>query len=402
VAGLSLSLLLVVGLVAWVALDDDEYVAPSPTREARTAAPALAGEALSALEDAVAARRPADAEELADPDDDQAVAQLTELVENATAAHVGDFTLRYVDELGAVDDDGGWQAAVDATWAFRGFDRAPAMSEVRFGFRLTDGHVVVTSIGGGDRRSPLWMTEPLEVRRGPDTLVLVAGDAREADTYAARARAAVPVVRAVLPDWKPRLVVEVPATVAALHEALDSEPGEYASIAAVTSTTDGSVVPDAPVHVFVNPEVFGSLKPRGAQVVMSHEAVHVATDAATSTMPLWLLEGFADYVALRDVDLPFSVTAGQIIRRVRRDGPPAHLPGPTEFDTTTSYLGASYESAWLACRVLADLGGQATLVRFYREVDDGTAVGEALESEYGISEREFTDTWRDRLLELAA
>ena len=37
---------------------------------------------------------------------------------------------------------------------------------------------------------------------------------------------------------------------------------------------------------------------------MSHEAVHVATEAARSTMPLWLLEGFADYVALRDVDLP--------------------------------------------------------------------------------------------------
>ncbi len=156
------------------------------------------------------------------------------------------------------------------------------------------------------------------------------------------------------------------------------------------------------MHVFVNPEVFGGLKPRGAQVVMSHEAVHVATDAATSTMPLWLLEGFADYVALRDVHLPFSVTAGQIIRQVRRDGPPAHLPGPTEFDTTTAYLGASYESAWLACRVLADLGGQDALVRFYRDVDDGTGVGAALESEYGISEREFTEAWRDRLLELAA
>jgi hypothetical protein len=276
------------------------------------------------------------------------------------------------------------------------------MSEVRFGFRVTGDHVVVTSIGGGDRRSPLWMTTPLEVRRGPDTLVLVAGDAREADTYAARARAAVPAVRAVLPDWKPRLVVEVPPTVAALHEALDSEPGEYAQIAAVTSTTDGSLAPDAPVHVFVNPEVFGGLKPRGAQVVMSHEAVHVATDAATSTMPLWLLEGFADYVALRDVQLPFSVTAGQIIRQVRRDGPPAHLPGPTEFDTATAYLGASYESAWLACRVLAEIGGQDSLVRFYRDVDDGTAVGAALQSEYGISERAFTDEWRDRLLELAA
>ena len=87
------------------------------------------------------------------------------------------------------------------------------------------------------------------------------------------------------------------------------------------------------MHVFVNPDVFGRLRTAGAQVVMSHEAVHVATDAARSTVPLWLLEGFADYVALRDVDLPISTTAGQIIRQVRRDGVPEALPGPVEFDT---------------------------------------------------------------------
>ena len=173
-------------------------------------------------------------------------------------------------------------------------------------------------------------------------------------------------------------MVEVPPTRGRPARRPGQRPGEYARIAAVTSTADGSLAPDAPVHVFVNPEVFGGLKPRGAQVVMSHEAVHVATDAATSTMPLWLLEGFADYVALRDVHLPVSVTAGQIIRQVRRDGPPAQLPGHAEFDTATSHLGASYESAWLACRLLADLGGQDWLVRLLSRVDAGTEVGAAL------------------------
>ena len=236
---------------------------------------------------------------------------------------------------------------------------------MRFGFRVDDDRVVVTSVGGGDRRSPLWMTTPLEiVRRDADTLVLVGGDAREADTVrgagagggAGRARRC---CRAGGRAWWWRCRRRWPPCT----RPWTADPGEYAAIAAVTSTADGSLAPDAPVHVFVNPEVFGNLKPRGAQVVMSHEAVHVATDAATSTMPLWLLEGFADYVALRDVHLPVSVTAGQIIRQVRHDGPPAQLPGPAEFDTATSHLGASYESAWLACRLLADVGGQAALVR---------------------------------------
>jgi hypothetical protein len=245
------------------------------------------------------------------------------------------------------------------------------------------------------------MTTPLTVRRDAGTLVLVGGGAGEADEFAALAQAAVPAVRAVLPRWKPRLVVEVPPTVDALHAALDSDAGEYDAIAAVTSTADGSLAPDAPVHVFVNPQVFGNLKPRGAQVVMSHEAVHVATDAATATMPLWLLEGFADYVALRDVDLPFSVTAGQIIGQVRREGPPRQLPGQAEFDTTTAHLGATYESAWLACRLLADVGGQAALVAFYRAVDAGTEVDAALRDEFGFGERELVARWQDLLEDLA-
>ena len=53
---------------------------------------------------------------------------------------------------------------------------------------------------------------------------------------------------------------------------------------------------------------------------MSHEATHVATGAALSTMPTWLLEGFADYVALAHVDLPVSVTASQILGQVRKHG----------------------------------------------------------------------------------
>ncbi len=351
---------------------------PGPRR------PALAGEALSGLEDAVLEGSPERAGDLADADDSAARDQLVALAENAASAEVAEFSLRYVDELGGVAEDGTWQAAVDTSWAFRGFDPTPALAEVRFGFRVDGDRAVITSVGGGDRRSPLWMTTPLVVRRDAGTLVLVAGDAREADRFEALAQAAVPAVHGVLPRWRPRLVVEVPPTLAALHGALDSDPGQYDAVAAVTSTADGSLTPDGPVHVFVNPEVFGNLKPRGAQVVMSHEAVHVATDAAISTMPLWLLEGFADYVALRDVHLPVSVTAGQIIRQVRADGPPAQLPGQAEFDTATTHLGASYESAWLACRLLADVGGQTALVDFYRAVDAGAEVDAALRSEFGF------------------
>lgn len=400
VAGLSLFLLVVVGTVTWAAVRSDTYTADPDRSAAPTVAPALAARTLHRLEDAVVARDPGAAAALAADDDIATARLLSALVENARALHVRDFTLRYVDETGAVSSDGAWRAAVDATWQFTGFDRAPARAEVRFGFAQDGDRTVLVSIGGGDRRTPLWMTGPLQVRRTATTLVL-ATTAAEADRYAARAVAAVPVVRRVLNDWRPRLVVEVPGSVGALNLALAADPGTYDNIAAVTTSVDGTLAPDSPVHVFVNPEVFDRLRAAGAQVVMSHEATHVAADAARSVMPLWLLEGFADYVALRDVDLPITTTAGQIIAQVRRDGPPRALPGAAEFDTTTSHLGAAYESAWLVCRVLVERGGEPALVQLYREVDGGESLDAALDSQFHWTERQLTQAWQDRLADLA-
>ena len=383
-------------------LGREPYVATPTHRSAPGVQPSEAATALQHLEHAVDEGDPAAARALAPSGDDHARTLLGAVAANARALRVRDFTLRYVDEEGGVADDGSWSAAVDATWRFAGFDREPAHVEMTVRFVTQGDHVALEGVGGGGRRSPLWMTTALQVRRTPSTLVMVAGSAHEADAYARRATTAVPVVRRVLPQWHSGLVVEVPSSGHALDSTLDADPGEYANIAAVTSTVDGSGAAGAPVHVFVNPDVFDSLRPQGAQVVMSHEAVHVATGAATSSMPLWLLEGFADYVALRDVDLPITTTAGQIIKRVRRDGPPAHLPGAAEFGTTTTHLGATYESAWLACRLLARTGGEAALVHLYERVDHGTPLGVALKSSFGLGVGELTHRWRRGLSDLAS
>lgn len=388
--------------MAWVAARPDSYVAPN--REPTTSAvePVLASRTLRELEDAIDSGDSDAAAALA-PAGDEATAQvLRGVVENAAELRVRDFTMRYVDQAGAIDADGVWQAAVDTTWRFAGFDQSPARAEVLFGFVADGEKVALSSIGGGDRRTPVWMTGPVQVRRTQRTLVLADGSTQLARQYARRAETAIPIVRRVLTGWRPRLVVEVPGSAEALDRALAAAPGEYANIAAVTTSVDGLLDPGAPVHVFVNPEVFGQLKREGAQVVMSHEATHVATGATTSAMPLWLLEGFADYVALRDVDLPIATTAGQIIAQVQRDGVPPALPGLAEFDTSTSHLGTAYESAWLACRVLADRGGEVALVRFYDRVDGETGLGAALRAGFGLSLGQFTRLWQERLSDLAA
>ncbi len=192
--GLSLSLLLVVGLVTWRVLDSQPYTAANPVDRSARAQPALAAQTLQRLERAVSERDVAGAESLALAGDESAVALLGALAKNARALRVQDFTLRYVDEAGAVSTDGSWPASVDVTWRFGGFDAAPARAEVRFRFVARGDVVALSSVGGGDLRTPIWLSGPVEVRRTPTTLVVAAATVGRTDAYSARAIAAVPVV----------------------------------------------------------------------------------------------------------------------------------------------------------------------------------------------------------------
>jgi hypothetical protein len=372
--------------------DEQSITVPPPQRGDRDQRAAWAASALAGVQDAVNGGL-----------DGRLSPAGKVVVDNAAALRVRGFSWRYVDEDEGAQTQGSdtWVADVATTWLFGGFDRVAASTEVSVTFRQSGGSAVIESIGGHGRRTPLWLAGPVAVRRTPDTLVLAAAGAKVADRYAALATAAVPVVRLVLRDWTGGLVVEVPSTAEGLDEELDAEPGEYAQIAAVTTSVDGSTGRLSPVHVFVNPEVYGSLLPTGAQVVMSHEATHVATHAVSTTMPLWLVEGFADYVALRDVDLPLSKTASQIAAEVRRDGVPHGLPGDDRFGTRTTHLGAVYEAAWLACVTLADLGGEDRLVEFYRAVSGGADPAVAVQRIFGISQASFTERWQERLRDLA-
>ncbi len=411
-AGLSLSLLLVLGIVVWRTLDDP-YVA-TPSADPGAAPTARPGQAAAALADLEAAIERGDAEAAASlaPDDDPAAGRrLRDVVENATDLGLEAVSLRYVDQDGGTDPQGAWHAVVDVTWQVGGFDSAPARSEVVFALRnVTDGadgaegageRVAVTAAGVAGGRAPLWLTDDLRVRRTDSRVVAVAGSARDLARYDRLARRAVPVVQRVLPGSDRGLVVEVPRTAAGLDAALGVEEGTYADVAAVTTSPDGEVVDGGPLHVLVNPAEMDRLEPLGAQVVMSHEAVHALTEAPNSRAPLWLVEGFADYVALRDVDLPDTTLAAQVVAQVRESGVPEALPGPTDLGVGAPYLGAAYEAAWLATRELARAGGQDALVELYRVVSAGETFDTAVRDVVGIGPAELTRRWRAELRSLA-
>jgi hypothetical protein len=326
--------------------------------------------------------------------------------DNAAALRIGDLSMRYVDEGPELDADargqlgpGAWQATVQLEYLYQGLDESPARMETSLVFVPDSGEARIVSFGGADQRSPLWLVDRLSVVRTNESMLVVAG--ASVRRYADLVTHALKEVRRILPDWQGPLVVEVPHTKGQLDAALQSQPGEYDNIAAVTTTADGSLATDTPVRVFVNPTVFGKLKPRGAQVVISHEATHVATGATFTSMPTWLLEGFADFVALDGAGVPVDVAAGQILDRIRKDGLPRRLPTSEDLDPTANGLGATYEEAWLACRFLAGEYGTDRLVRFYRKVSDGASAQEAFRSELGTTQPKFVAQWRADLAHLA-
>src|SRR4051794_19829501 len=119
------ALVVVVALVTYLLVRSDPYVAPTPTGAVPEPDPSGAAHALSRLQEVVGRRDAGGAAALAPADDPQAATLLSAVVGNAAALHVEEFTARYVDDVGAVDAGGRWQAAVDLTWRFAGFDVKP-------------------------------------------------------------------------------------------------------------------------------------------------------------------------------------------------------------------------------------------------------------------------------------
>lgn len=395
--------MVVAALLAVVLRDPRQEVRPRPIDVPR-ASPAAAASALADLVTGIQERDAPALSDLAPADDDAAASLLGAVGDNAGLLQLGAVTARYIDQVGTVAMDGSWAGVVEMTWRFGNMDPSPARADVLVSFAPDGDQLGITGFGADSTstrgRTPLWLRGPLAVVSTPQALVLVEGSSGDADEVARRVSRGIDVVHRVLPDWEPRVVVEVPASAAALNRSLGVAPGTYDSIAGVTATADGSTRRNAPVHVYVNPDVTAGLRRAGAQVVMSHELVHVATDAAISPVEPWLLEGFADYVALREVRLPDEITLGQAIELARRDGPPDQLPGPAEFDTRAENLQAVYEQAWLACRIIAERLGDRGLVLVHDAASSGEPMGQAL-GQAGLAVPELTQTWRDRLQALA-
>ncbi|GAA3396503.1 hypothetical protein [Streptomyces roseoviridis] len=310
-----------------------------------------------------------------------------------------------------VDPSGAGRAVAEAELGYRieGYDSGPATTRRILELAERDGRWYVT----GDRAAEgapeqLWQQGEVGAVTGRRSLVLGVGQPPERlREIADAADRAVPAVGAAWPSpWAGRIVVLVPASLDAMGRLLGAPAASYRGIAAVTTGEAGGG-PAAPAdRVIVNPEAYGVLGGFGRQFVLTHETTHVATRGqTTAATPVWLSEGFADWVAHRGSGRTPAEVAPELAREVRSGRLPAALPddGAFAFGGDAATLARAYEGGWLACALIADRWGEAELTAFYRAVGahpgrEG-AVEKALADVLGTTPEEFTARWRTHLRE---
>ncbi|WP_229852097.1 hypothetical protein, partial [Streptomyces albospinus] len=209
-------------------------------------------------------------------------------------------------------------AQVRLSYRLKGFDTAPVTTLQYLTLTERSGRWLVSSDtdGAADGRSAtgqLWDQGPVRVVRGRYSLVLGGtGNPARLRDLADRVDAAVPAVSAVWKGkWARKVVVEAPDTIARMAQLMGGDdPSGYTGIAAVTTGEAGASSAAPADRVIVNPDVYEELNDLGRTVVLTHETTHVATRTLTSpATPLWLSEGFADWVAYRGVHRRPTATA---------------------------------------------------------------------------------------------
>lgn len=306
----------------------------------------------------------------------------------------------------AVHRDGA-EATAQAQLRYRiqGYDKAPVTTDRTLTLdRTADGRWYVTYDKPAKKAGQqLWDQGTVTAVKGAHSLVLGVGQSQDAlQGYARLADTAVPEVSKVWgTDWTGRVVLLVPASLNGMAGLLGAPAANYRGIAAVTTGEAGGSGRTPADRVILNPEAYAVLGSVGRQVVLTHETTHVATRAhTTAATPLWLSEGYADWIGYLDTGRTPTEAAPELTRAVQSGEIPEDLPADKDFGFTDdpTKLAEAYEGGWLACRMITAHWGEERLGAFYRAVGahqgrEG-AVEDALRKELGTTLPAFTERWR--------
>jgi hypothetical protein len=242
----------------------------------------------------------------------------------------------------------------------------------------------------------IWDLGPVQVVRGTSSLVLGDAPKKELTRLSDEADRGVRDVSGVWKgEWSRHPLIVVPKSQEDMATLIGSDGKGLSQIAAVTTGAFESGLSRGD-RIVVNPAAWRTLGPLGRRVVLAHEMTHLATRAVTvEQVPIWLSEGFADYVAYKAVNVPTNVVAGDVLDDVRKKKGPKALPDDNDFDAARGDIAAAYEGAWLACRMIAEKYGQPELIQLYASLADSKSPppGGDIKATLGITEQALVKQW---------
>jgi hypothetical protein len=299
---------------------------------------------------------------------------------------------------------------VEARYRFKGQDTSPVLARLYYTFVLTRSG---WRIGGqGDARPrarddvEIWDTGPVKTLRGPRTLV-VHHPGREA--LAGRllrgAERAYDEVAAVWTGrWERKAVILAPRDEAEAERLVGAR--DLSRVAAVTSSSVESGAAERVLgnRIVVNSSNVDRYDDLNLQILVTHEMTHVATRTLGDGVPLLLVEGFADWAALKRLGYPLAVTRPALASRVRAGGFDGSLPGDREFRGPDASV--AYDEGSAFCLWVAETFGERRLRALYTafagsRAPTPTELDSGFRRVLGISRRTAEGRWaawvRDRL-----
>lgn len=213
--------------------------------------------------------------------------------------------------------------ASSMSYRLAGIDQASATAETRWDpLALPPARIGAPAVA--------WEEPGAVGLRSTGAVVLAAvappGGAATAAELLTHAEAAAATVGRIWGGSPPALVLTLPRE-EATFALWAAEAGGMGEVSAVTvgPVQEGRAI--GCDRIVVHPGTWRELSPEGRRVVITHEATHVALRRdAGGSRPLWLEEGYCEYVAYAGASLPESTLVAPLLRQVRRSGVPARLP----------------------------------------------------------------------------
>jgi hypothetical protein len=301
-------------------------------------------------------------------------------------------------------------APVQVRYRFEGQDDSPVLARESYTFILTGSGWRIA--GPGDSRMrrrddvEIWDSGPVRTARSARTLIVYhPGQEDLAQRLLRAADSAYGQVGAAWSGrWERKAVILVPRDQGEAERLVGARDLSRVAAVASSSVESGSTERVLGNRIVVNTNNVARYNPLNLQILVTHEMTHVATRSLGDGVPLLLVEGFADWAALKPVGLSLQTTRPALDQRVDSGRFDGTLPGDAEFrggDAAVAYDEGSAFCLWVATTF-----GAGKLQALYRKFKGSNPPSPAelnrgFRSVLGISRRTAEMRWaawvRDQL-----